>query len=516
MVANINVREMSLSPFFERMQRTLCSLPHNINVRGLSLSPFSRRKERLPNKCVNTIIMFGQRDLLLFGCIFLFVVACSKYFKKNNIIEGQTVRSSGVIDHCYDGSMTPDCPTCDSVKHRYNNMKPNRWRYNEDDFHQCRREKYGEENELSVHVSPVIYQMDENPELKITAKYHIVNDVGDTGVPRLDSDTRKVFQYLTDVSNVNKIDGLKTDSDEYKRFMANTCALRVESRKSSEPAVASKKGTCDFADANWISPEENEQCKSLYEPDYDNGEEFRKAQELFFSPNIPHGVEDYFSQPYTPERFPTLLLKNKDESRIAKIIKIPCKAVADTHEKDILPENLCFHPKEENRMNVPHCMAYTGLRNNFNNSPQELAETCKKNINDRMCARFYHEWLPYANIIHATVPDPFTPATSNVAPNSVQGVMPAAAVVQSSLIPGAIVPSASGATPPNAVPNSVQGAMPTTPVVQSSVIPGAMPPNAVTGAVSGGAMPTTSQVQSNVFPTIFTGPEQWTGLGTVF
>jgi hypothetical protein len=41
-VANINVREMSLSPFFERMQRTLCSLPHNINVHDMSLSPFLR------------------------------------------------------------------------------------------------------------------------------------------------------------------------------------------------------------------------------------------------------------------------------------------------------------------------------------------------------------------------------------------------------------------------------------------------------------------------------------------
>lgn len=344
--------------------------------------------------------MFGQRDLLLFGCIFLFVVACSKYFKKNNIIEGNTVKSSG-IGHCYnygptgldeDGKLIT-CNTCDEVYKHYDDLgwkKDLVKRVCERDNNPSSTDDVDQRRRRS---SPPP-KINEIPELKITGKYHIIN-VNEK--EDLDEVTQNVFQYLSDISDDHKINSFKTNSVEYKKFMAETCALKVESNVVDEQAALTP-NNCDFANANWISSDENNQCNSLYDSENDGGEKFREAQQRFFDQNMQPGVEDYFSKKYTNDRFPTLLLKNQNKTRIAKIIKIPCKAP----QNDNLPENLCYYPKEDNRIIVPHCLAHNGLRDDIK-SPEELAKICKKDNTNILCARFYHEWLPYASRQDPTV-----------------------------------------------------------------------------------------------------------------
>lgn len=323
----------------------------------------------------------------MFVCLFLFVVVCSKYMKGN--------REGLVETHCYDDTEPyKTCTTCDDVAVHYNDKG---WKWHDYDMTQCKRIRSMGEQRIDVTTTEQKPSLSRNPQFVTTGKYY------KTPNGRLDDNSLRFFESYNNLKDDVKEKGVNGEPLINDDFISKTCVLKIETNENERAAINADE-KCDFSSIDWISSKEMKQCRSIYDEDVDVSI-FKDAQRNFYNQNMnpgDKGIDDYFNEGVTPEKFPTLVMKSKDS--IVKLIKIPCKKdVTDDNKHD--PEVNCYLDEDgisnqNNIQSVPHCDAKDKRRNELKLDGKGFAKKCLKAVTPEElseCRKYYDVWLPYMN-----------------------------------------------------------------------------------------------------------------------
>lgn len=320
----------------------------------------------------------------MFVCLFLFVVVCSKYMKGN--------REGLVETHCYDDTERhKTCTTCDDVAAHY---KDKNWKWHDHDMTECKRIRSMGSQDIDVTMTEQKPSLSRNPQFVTTGKYY------KTPNGRLDDDSLRFFESYNRLKDDVKEKGQNGEPLINNDFISKTCVLKIETNENERAAIEADE-KCEFSSIDWISSKEMEQCRSIYDEDVDVGI-FKDAQRKFYDKTMNSGIDDYFNEGVTPEKFPTLVMKSKDS--IVKLIKIPCKKdVTDDNKHD--PEVNCYLDEDgisnqNNIQSVPHCDARDKRRNELKLDRKGFAKRCLKAVGPEElseCRKYYDVWLPYMN-----------------------------------------------------------------------------------------------------------------------